>query len=143
MLDLSKTLGALRVTCIPKEGSPVIPLPIALQLSTPSAPPSRVLKQRNRDLPRRCTRQPQPDVGPIAERTRSKNISPVSVQSPIVKTVEEKSIARRTRSHQANITTNVTPYGASRRQYLQNVLLDLAMPVLHEEMGKTLEYGQL
>ena len=69
--------------------------------------------------------------------------NPVPVQQPIVEPTTEEPISRRTRSQLANLVTNGTPHGAARRQYPRNFLLDWAMPVLDEETGKTLEYGQL
>ena len=57
--------------------------------------------------------------------------------------MQEEPIAHRTRSHQANLAITVTPNGVVQRQYPRFFLLDWAMPVLDEETGKTLEYGQL
>ena len=141
LLDVSKNLGALRV--IPKESSQNIPLPIASPISSPSVSLPRVLKQLTRNLLPRVSRQPIHADGPIAAHTRSRKTIPVPVPNCEVTTVEEESIAHRTRSHQSNVAPSVSPSQAAQRNYPLIFLLDWAMPVLDEESGKTLEYGQL
>ena len=80
---------------------------------------------------------------PIARRTRSR-FPTVDCPPPRVnKKPDTAPISRRTRSQTASMASVINPLQASQQQYPAKFIQSLAMPVLDETSGQSLQYRQL
>ena len=77
---------------------------------------------------------------PIALRTRFSFPSVDRAPPRVNKKIDTAPIARRTRSQTASMDSVITPSQAAQQRYPAKFLQSLAMPVLNEASGKSLQY---
>ena len=107
-------------------------------------PPRVVIQKPNASpLP---TKVPSTKINyePVARHTRSRVPHTVDHPPPrMSKTQDTGTISRRMRSQTAAMANVITPAKASKRRYPSQFLKSLAMPVLDETSGQSLQYRQL
>ena len=108
----------------------------------PPAFPPRVVIPMPLDIPIPQIPTASPEE-PIAHRTRSRLPSMDRVPTRVHKTIDTAPMARHTRSQTANVASAINPSQAAQRRYPAKFLQSLAMPVLDEFSGQSLQYRQL
>ena len=81
---------------------------------------------------------------PVSLRTRSRFLHTVDQPPPrVIKSPDTGPISRRTRSKTSAMSNIITPAQAAKQQYPAQFLQSMAMPVLNETSGQSLQYCQL
>ena len=105
--------------------------------------PRVVIQKRNTSLSTTKVPSTKNNYEPVAQHTRSRVPHTVYQPSPRVrKSIYIGPIARHTISQTAVTANVITPAQSDKQQYLYQFLQSLAMPVLDESSGQSLQYRQ-